>query len=180
MSLRFCRTPHSGPTIPTCNLAIRKSFHQHLMKCVVMICQGHVPIVGMGKNPTRMNADVVSFLRYFLPKGEKLTLRSAGKVVKYFHLAFQGMDTGEVYDVLMGLLVEAINKYDPGYTLKVRRVVGVIENALSKQRQFRLADVNRHLEFDSNRYLRLLCRTGFLKGKIFQEEVCGRFSGATA
>ena len=54
----------------------------------------------------------------------------------------------------------AINKYDPGYTEKVRQVVGVIQNELSKQRHF--ADINRHVDFNGNRYLRILCRTGFL------------------
>ena len=144
-------------------LEICKSFHQHLIKYMVMICNGHVPVVGVGKNPQRINRDVEPFIRYFLPKGQKLVTAVARQIVKHLHLAFKGMDTAEVYDVLMGLLVDAINKYDPGYTVKVRRVVGVLKHELSKQKQFRLADINRHLDFDGNRYLRLLCRTGFLE-----------------
>jgi len=35
------------------------------------------------------------------------------KVVKHFHLAFKGMETEEIYDVLMEQLVAAINGYDP-------------------------------------------------------------------
>jgi hypothetical protein len=147
---------------PEVQLEICKSFHPHLMKYLMMICHGHVPIMGHGKNPHRINRDVEPFLRYFLPKGQKLCMGVAGKIVKSFHLAFKGMTACEAYDILMGLLVEAINKYDPGYTEKVQRVVGVIQNELSSQRQFRLVDINRHLEFDGNRYLRLLCRTGYI------------------
>jgi hypothetical protein len=38
--------------------------------------------------------------------------------------------------------------------------VEVIENELSKRKQFSFGDVNRHLEFDCNRYIRLLGRLG--------------------
>jgi hypothetical protein len=71
----------------------------------------------------------------------------------------------EFYDVLMEQLIRAVNgyEYDPNYKDKVRVVVEAIENELSKQKQLRATDVNRHLEFDSNRYLRLLCRCGFLQ-----------------
>ena len=83
--------------------------------------------------------------------------------MKQFHLAFKGMETEEVYDVLMEQLVATIKGYDPNYTEKVRMAVEVIENELSKRKQFSFADVNRHLEFDCNRYIRLLGRLGFLK-----------------
>src|ERR1035437_6930759 len=81
------------------------------MKYLVMICQGHVAILGIGKNPHRINPDVEPFIRYFLPKGERLNWRTVMKVVRHFHLAFKGMDTEEVYDILMAQLVAAINKY---------------------------------------------------------------------
>jgi hypothetical protein len=34
--------------------------------------------------------------------------------VKNFHLAFKGMDSGEVYDVLMEQFLMAVAKYDHG------------------------------------------------------------------
>src|SRR5436305_6521088 len=34
---------------------------------LVMICRGHVPIMGVGNQPARMNPDVRPFLLYFLP-----------------------------------------------------------------------------------------------------------------
>jgi hypothetical protein len=76
--------------------------------------------------------------------------------VKHFHLAFKGIDTPEIYDILMGHLVATIKGYDPAYTDKVKLLVEVIENELSTRKQFSFADVNRHLDFDCNRYIRLL------------------------
>jgi hypothetical protein len=62
----------------------------------------------------------------------------------------------------MEQFILAAAKYDPKYTDKVKEVVKVIENALSGSPYFSFFDVNRHLEFDCSRYLRLLCRRGFL------------------
>ena len=84
------------------------------------------------------------------------------QIVKHFHLAFKGIDTPEIYDILMGHLVATIKGYDPAYTEKVKLLVEVIENELSTRKQFSFADVNRHLDFDCNRYIRLLGRLGFL------------------
>ena len=64
--------------------------------------------------------------------------------------------------MLMELLVTTIHKYDPDYKEKVKRVVGAIEDELSQRRQFTFADVNRYLDLDCHRYLRLLGRVGFL------------------
>jgi hypothetical protein len=46
------------------------------------------------------------------------------------------------------------------YAEKVKLVVEKIDEL--SQQQFSIAELNRHLEFDSNRYVRLLCRRGFL------------------
>jgi hypothetical protein len=77
-------------------------------------------------------------------------------------LAFKGMDSGEVYDVLMQQFLEAAARYDPDYAGKVKRVVECIDHALSKYKQVGVVDVNRHLEFDCDRHLRFLARRGFL------------------
>jgi hypothetical protein len=74
------------------------------------------------------------------------------------------METEEIYDVLMEQLIRVIHKYDPAYTDKVKLVVEIINHELSQRKQFSLADLNRHLEFDSHRCLGLLCRRGFLQG----------------
>src|SRR5580692_13102463 len=72
------------------------------------------------------------------------------------------METDELYDVLMAQLIRAIAKYDPAYTEKVKLVVEAINENLSKCEQLWLADVNRHVDFDCHRYIRLLCRRGYL------------------
>ena len=73
------------------------------------------------------------------------------------------METDEIYDILTEQLLRAIRGYDPGYKAKVKLVVEAINEGLSKRRQFTAADVNRHLDIDSSRYLRLLVRVGFLQ-----------------
>ena len=138
-------------------------FHPYLMKYLVMIVRGHLPLYGYGKDGLYVNKDVVPFIKFFLPKGTPVNKQTMVVAVRHFHLAFKGMETEEVYDVLMEQLIRAVHKYDPHYTDKVRVVAEAINNdTLSKQSHFSVADLNRLLEFDSNRYLRLLCRRGFL------------------
>ena len=131
------------------------------MKYLVMICRGHLPVVGMGIDPHIVNKDTIPFLRFFLPKGQQLNRRTMRKIVCHFHLAFKGMEVDEIYDVLMEQFVAAINGYDPAYKEKVKRVAEVLDNELSKRKQFRAAAVRRYLDFDCDKHLRLLCRRGF-------------------
>jgi hypothetical protein len=145
-----------------------------------MICRGHVPIIGVGRERSCISKDVVPFLLYFLPKGKKLDRVSASTVVRHFHLAFKGLETEEVYDILMMHLVRAINQYDPTYTEKVKRVVEIINNGLSKRAQFSANDIHVYLDIDCNRYIRMLCRRGFLTSHEktgLEEDI---FSGAPA
>jgi hypothetical protein len=85
------------------------------MKYLVMICRGRIPVMGHGPNPAYITKDVKPFLIYFLPKGEKPTSPNLAKVARHLHLAFKGMETEEIYDVLMEQLVGAVKGYDPAY-----------------------------------------------------------------
>ena len=76
-------------------LDLCQCFHPYLMKYLVMICRGHVPIVGHGGNPHFINKDVKPFLIYFLPKGQKPTRSHLSKVARQLHLAFKGLETEE-------------------------------------------------------------------------------------
>ena len=127
------------------------------MKYLAMICRGHVPTWN-----GNVNQDAKNFIRYWLPKGTRMNRASVGQAMRHLHLAFKGMETEEIYDVLMEHFLRAASKYDPLYIRKVEEVVGVIKNALSKLAGFRASDVDRHLDYSCHRYLRLLCRRGFL------------------
>ena len=77
----------------------------------------------------------------------------------------------------MEQLIAAINGYDPAYKAKVKQVVETINRELSKRKQFRAADVQRYLEFDCDKHIRLLCRRGFLEvvpGEEREEGACFR------
>ena len=101
-------------------LELCQCFHPYLMKYLVMICRGHVPVLGRGNMGAPLNKDIKPFLLYFLPKGSALNWHSMNIIVKHFHLAFKGMETEEIYDVLMEQLVATIKGYDPQYTEKVK------------------------------------------------------------
>ena len=159
---RYAELPAGAAEKEALLLELCQCFHPYLMKYLVMICRGHVPVVGRGDRGAPINKDIKPFLLYFLPKGSSLDWRTMNIIVKHFHLAFKGMETEEIYDVLMEQLVETIKGYDPKYTEKVKLLVEAIENGLSKRKQFSFADVNRHLDFDCNRYIRLLGRLGFV------------------
>jgi hypothetical protein len=67
----------------------------------------------------------------------------AASIARSLHFSFKGMDSGEVYDVLMQQFLEAAAKYDPDYAGKVKQVVECIDYALSKYKQVSVVDVNR-------------------------------------
>jgi hypothetical protein len=147
----------SNPVKQDLLLELCKCFHPYLMKYLVMICHGHMPVWG-----NQVNKDILQFIQYFLPKGSKLNKQTIQEAIRHLHLAFKGMETEEIYDVLMSQLIRAIAKYDPKYTEKVRLVVEAIDGKLSDSKQLRLAELNKYVDFDCDRYIRLLCRRGFL------------------
>ncbi len=63
----------------------------------------------------------------------------------------------------MEQLLRAIRKYDYAYKEKVKQVVEVIREQFFRRKQFSTVDVNRHLDFDADRYLRMLVRRGHLE-----------------
>jgi hypothetical protein len=65
------------------DLELCQCFHPYLMKYLVMICRGHVPIIGIGRERSHISKDVVPFLLYFLPKGKKLDRVTATTVVRH-------------------------------------------------------------------------------------------------
>jgi len=153
----------SNPAKQELLLELCQCFHPYVMKYLVMICRGHVPVWGK-----RVNQDIAKFIHYFMPKGVKMDKRTIQTTIRHLHLAFKEMETDEVYDILMEQLIRAIAKYDPKYTEKVKEVVDTINDKLSGIKQIHVAEVNRHVDFDSNRYLRLLCRRGYLTSSSWQ------------
>ena len=168
----------SNPEKENLLLELCQCFHPYLMKYLVMICRGRVPIVGHGNFPAYTNKDVKPFLMYFLAKGQKPTYQILTTISRTLHLAFKGMQTEEVYDVLMEQLVGALKGYDPNYKSTVKMVVEAANHEFSKRKQFSAAELNRHLDIDSTRYLRLLGRLGFLREQERAEKTAMIFGPA--
>jgi len=72
------------------------------------------------------------------------------------------MEPDEVYDVLMSCFLATIEKFDPFYVDKVRTVIEVIDGSRLPGK-FTTAEVNRFLDFDGARHVRLLARKKFLE-----------------
>ena len=73
------------------------------------------------------------------------------------------MDPDEVYDVLMEKLLRAAQKYDPLYSVRVGRVVEILSDNDLLGSRFTINELNNHLDFDGARFVRVLCRHGFLE-----------------
>jgi hypothetical protein len=82
--------------------------------------------------------------------------------VRHLHLAFKGLSTDEMYDVLMEQLLMAVKRYDPAYTEKVKITAEKIDEVIAHAKSFTVSELNDYLEFDCNKFVRLLCRRGFL------------------
>ena len=101
---RYAELPSDSAEKEALLLELCQCFHPYLMKCLVMICRGHVPAIGRGDQGAPINKDIKPFLLYFLPKGCCDDSHTMNVIVKGFHLAFKGMETEEIYDILMGVV----------------------------------------------------------------------------
>ena len=99
-------------------LELVRYFHSYIFKYVSMIVTGSVPKQGHG-----INKDVRLFLKNFLPPGTRPSGVSLARVAHNLNVAFKDMKVDEVYNILVGCLISALDKYDPDYTTKVKAVV---------------------------------------------------------
>ena len=144
-------------------LEVCQAFHGYLTKYIAMIVQGHLPY-----RDGEVNQDTRLLLQWFL-KGKPATKSNLGDACRMLHLAFKGMDTGEIYDALMICLIKAINRYDPDYHKKVKRVAETIRKEFDAEKTVvieRLAAAINDPQYamdDCSRFLRLLSKHGFLE-----------------
>lgn len=140
-------------------LELLRRFHAYLMKYVMMISRGRLP-----ENTSRPDSDTHQFLRIYLKPGEAPTVANLGKVVRRLHLAFKGMPPEEIYDTLAGLMTEAITRWDPDYSEKIRKVIECIPS-LEKENGglIRANDVTEAVGFDAVRYCQRLAGYRYLE-----------------
>jgi hypothetical protein len=159
------------------SLRIVQAFHGYLLKYLTMICRGHTPMENSSGH-FLVNDDTKRFIQYFLPRGTPFVKAAISQVCSSFHLAFKGMKTDEIYDVLMEQLLKAAVKYDPLYSEKVAKVVATIGTGKrlhlqsaqdtgdydgDHEKGFTIDELNQHLDFNGTRFVRVLCRHGFLE-----------------
>lgn len=135
---------------------IVRFFHSYLFKYAGMIISGSLPKTG-----GHVNEDTKKMLRMFLPAGTRVTGFTLAKTARTLNLAFKGQSTEEVYNILVGCLVRAVDKYDPRYVEKVKLAVEAIEKM--RNRCFTSKQVSEDAEFNCARICLMLVRRGHLK-----------------
>ena len=144
-------------------LQIIKCFHGYTMKYLNMIIKGTIPALN-----TKAGNESVAFLKNLIPAGTKIKLSKASltPICKTLHLAFKGLTTDEIYDILVMCLIRAINKYDPSYTDKIIKICKVIDAKSTKKSKlpydFDISSVTVELGFDCTSSIRLLATKGFI------------------
>jgi|GEM_PF-2066192 len=138
-------------------LEILQCFHGYLTKYMGMILMGHISF-----RAGTVNKDTELMLRCFVPKGKTINRATLGQACRTLHLAFKGMDQGEVYDVLMMQMVRAINGWDPKYHEKIQAVVKFLDEKFEYERFVSREVVDKNLGLDCTRYVRVLVKRGYL------------------
>lgn len=161
LGIKYVSLP-DGPERERLVLQLLQAFHGYLMKYLDMIVRGHLPCYG-----GRVNRDTKIFLQRFLPKGSDVNRTTLLYACRSLHLAFKQMESDEIYDILVMCLLKAIDKWDPYYTDKVRKVIDAINEHFPKRQQFTAYLLNtagdNTLDFDSSSILHMLARRGFLE-----------------
>lgn len=156
-----------GPEKEALLLELIKKFHTYLMKYLNMIVRGH-----LAKFKNRPSTDSVAFLKFMIGKDTPVNRKSLHEAVKFLHLAFKQQDSNDIYDTLMMCLLKAIRKYDPFYTDKLRRLIGVISD--TEKDQIVLAeDIAKQLDFDCSGLLRMLVSHDFLATQKANKKILG-------
>ena len=129
-------------------LDLIRRFHPYLVKYMMMISCGRLP-----ENTGKPDSDTHQFLRIYLKPDEPPTIANLGKVCRRLHLAFKGSPAHEIYDVLVALMTEAITRWDPEYSTKVRAVIEAARIQLESEKQeVSLDEINASVGFDALRY----------------------------
>ena len=157
-----------GPEREAILLQLMENFHGYIMKYLSMIVKGKVPPI-----KSAAGRDTAVFLKTLVPKNvdrKTVSRNTLQNVCKTLHLAFKQMTSEDIYDILVLCLMRAIDRYDPTYTDKIRKVNQVINESFPKRRgkaiEFTADEITARLGFDCTGYIRLLVRKGFLSSVI--------------
>jgi hypothetical protein len=147
-------------------LQLIEYFNSYLQKYLQMIIKGHMPT-----SRSSAGKDSVIFLKTLVPRSiDRSTISRVvlSNVCKTLHLAFKQCTTDDIYDILVLCLIKAVDKYDPTYTDKIKKICQTIDTICPKRKskslsiEFTADDITTRIGFNSVSYIRLLVRKGFL------------------
>ena len=137
-------------------LEIIKAFHMYTLKYTRMISFGQLTVY-----KGHANKDSTAILKMFLSKGMPVTNQNLLKVSRTLHLAFKNQTADEIYNILSGFIIRAVNKYDPSYTDKVKQTVEAVNERIKKGEEFKPESLG--LSFDPAPQLHWLVKRGHLE-----------------
>lgn len=141
-------------------LEILKCFHGYMLKYLRMIVTGSLSSLKYAPGQ-----EAFVFLKTLLRKGSTGSRMELLAVCRTLHLAFKQMTADEIYDALVLCMISALNKYDPGYTDKVKQVceaISVHRPKRSKAADFSIETLSKSVGFDTTLFLRLLASKQYL------------------
>lgn len=121
LGIKYANLP-DGPAKQEIMWDIIKCWHGFLTKYLNMIVRGHLPPVNSGSG-----MEAIKFLNLLSAKGKVKSSQVYGEVCRTLHLAFKQSTTDDVYDSLLMCLMRAIEKYDPKYVEKLKKVCDIID-----------------------------------------------------
>lgn len=149
-------------------LQLTQCFHGYLMKYLNMIVRGHLPPV-----TSPAGKETIKFLNLLSSSGKDSSNKVYGEICRTLHLAFKQATTDDIYDSLLMCLMRAVQKYDPKYVEKLRKVCEIITiKCKGKPRkigtipEFTATEIASKLGKDGeeiNSYLRKLVKRGHLR-----------------
>lgn len=140
-------------------LELIRFFHSYIFKYTSMVISGVVPKTG-----NTINYDAKQLLRLFLPAGVKPNGMNLSKVARTLNVAFKGMEVEEVYNIMCGCLIKALQKYDPDYVKKMKEVIEAI-NSLNGA-PFTSKQITKLVDFQAMR----ICKKLIARGNLVKVE----------
>lgn len=164
LGIKYAITP-DGACKQDIMLELTRYFHGYIMKYLNMIVRGHLPPANSSSG-----GESIKFLKLLAPSGKLGSNAVYGETCRTLHLAFKQATTDDIYDSLQLCLLRAINKYDPFYINKLKKVCETIDikckgkqRRISQTPEFTSQDIAGILKMDCNSYLRKLVKRSHLR-----------------
>lgn len=165
LGIKYANLP-DGTEKEALMLELVRCFHGYLMKFLNMVVNGHFPPIN-----SAAGSEAIKFLNLLSPSNKTdKSSKAYGEICRTLHLAFKQATTDDIYDSLLMCLMRAVQKYDPKYVDKLKKVCEAIDiKCKGKGRrvgvtpEFTAGDIASRTGLEVNSFLRKLVKRGHLQ-----------------